>query len=58
MRKPASESRMCVPTRNLKHPNVFFIQMAIVLGPSKMKNNPSSKTNSGQISPVHIKVVI
>jgi len=58
MRKPASESRMCsVPTRILKHQNIF-IQMAIVLGPPKMKNNPSSKTNSGQISPVHIKVVI
>lgn len=57
MRKPASESRMCVPTRILKHQNIF-IQMAIVLGPPKMKNHPSIKTNSGQISPVHIKVVI
>jgi len=48
---------MCVPIRILKHQNIF-IQMAIVLGPPKMKNNPSSKKISGQISPVHIKVVI
>lgn len=54
MRKPTSESCMCsVPKRILKHQNIF-IQMAIVLGPPKMKTNPYSKINSGQISPVHI----
>lgn len=49
-----------MPTKILKH-QIIFIQMTIVLGPIKMKKKTTTPTSvkiSGQISPVHIEVVI